>query len=60
MKGLHSDPQTNSQGKSLIGIELMKNNFSMYLSNLSRMASSSHNRVTELQTLGGYIHVAAT
>ena len=36
----------------------MKNNFSTHLSNLSRMASSSQNRVTKLQTLGGCLHVA--
>ena len=37
----------------------MKNNFSVYLSNLSGMVSSSQNRVSELQTLGGCMYVAA-
>lgn len=60
MKGLHSEPQTSGQGKALIKVEVMKNNFSMYLSNLSGMASSSQDRVAELQTLSGCIHVAAT
>ena len=58
MRGLHIDPQTSGQGKSLIGVEVMKNNFSTYLSNLSGMASSSQNRVVELQMLGECIHMA--
>ena len=37
----------------------MKTNFSMHLDNLSGVASSSQNRMTELQTLGGCVHVAA-
>lgn len=37
----------------------MKKNFSVYLSNLSSMAPNSQNRVTDLQTLGGCIHVLA-
>jgi hypothetical protein len=57
MKGLHYEPQTSGQGKALIGIEVMKNNSSVYLSNLSSMASYSQNRVAKLQTLGGCIHV---
>ena len=57
MRGLHTDSQTTSQGKALIGVEVMKNNFSIYLDNLSRMASSSQNRVIELQTLSGCIHM---
>lgn len=48
MKGLHSKPQTSGQGKSLIGVEVMKKNFSVYLSNLSSMAPNSQNRVAEL------------
>ena len=58
MRGLHTDSQTSGQGKALIGVEVMKNNFSTYLSNLSGMTSSSQNRVVELQTLGGCVHVA--
>ena len=60
MKGLHYEPQTSGQGEAPIGIEVMKNNFSMYLSNLSGMASSSQDRVAELQTLSGYVHIVAT
>ena len=59
MRGLHTESQTSGQGKSIINIEVMKNNFSAYLSNLSGMVSSSQNRVSELQTLGGCVHVAA-
>ena len=59
MQGLHTESQTSGQGKSFIDVEVMKNNFSTHLSILSGMASSSQNRVTELQTLGGCIHVAA-
>ena len=58
MQGLHTDSQTSGQGKALIGVEVMKNNFSTYLSNLFGMASSSYNRVVELQRLGGCVHVA--
>ena len=59
MRGLHTESQTSGQGKSFINVEVMKNNFSTYLGNLSRMISSSQNKVTELQTLGGCVHVAA-
>ena len=58
MRGLHTESQTSERGKSFIDIEVMKNNFSTYLNNLSRMISSSQNRVTELQTLGRCVHVA--
>ena len=57
MRGLHTDSKTSGQGKALIGVEVVKNNFSTYLDNLSRVASSSRNRVIELQTLNGFIHV---
>ena len=59
MQDLHTKSQTSGQGKSFIDIEVMKNKFSTHLSNLSGMASSSQNRVTELQTLGGCTHMAA-
>ena len=59
MRGLHTESQTSGQGKSIINIEVMKNNFSTHLSNLSGMVSSSQNRVSELQTLGGCVHVVA-
>ena len=38
----------------------MKSNFSVYLNNLLEVAFSSQDRLTELQTLSGCIHVAAT
>ena len=59
MQGLHTESQTSGQGKSFINVEVMKNNFSTHLNNLSGMISSSQNRVIELQTLGGCVHVAA-
>ena len=59
MRGLRTESQTSGQGKSIINVEVMKNNFSTYLSNLSGIASSSQNRVSELQTLGGCVYVAA-
>ena len=59
MRGLHTESQTSGQGKSIINVEVMKNNFSTYLGNLSGMISSSQNRVIELQTHGGCVHVAA-
>ena len=34
MKGLHTDSQTSGQGKALIGIDVMKDNFSKFLDNL--------------------------
>ena len=58
MKGLHTDSQTSGQGKALIEIDVMKENFSEFLDNLSDMFSNSQNRVVELQTLSGCIHVA--
>ena len=59
MRGLHTESQTSGQGKSSIDVEVMKNNFSMHLSNLSGMASSSQNKVTELRTLGRCVDMAA-
>ena len=58
MKGLHTDSQTSGQGKALIGIDVMKEYFSKFLDNLPSVTSSSQNRVAELQTLSGCIHVA--
>lgn len=58
MKGLRIDSQTSGQGKDLIGVEVMKNNFSVYLSNLLGIASSIQNRVTEIHMLSGWVHVA--
>ena len=59
MRGLYTESQTSGQGKSFINVEVMKNNFSTHLSNLSGMVSSSQNRVSELQTLCGCVYVAA-
>ena len=59
MQGLHTESQTSRHGKSIINVEVMKHNFSMHLSNLSGMVSSSQNRVPKLQTLGGCVYVAA-
>ena len=59
MRELHTESQTSGQGKYFIEVEVMKKNFSTCLSNLSGMTSSSQNRVVELQTLGGCVHVAA-
>ena len=59
MRGLHTESQTSGQGKSFINVEVMKSNFSTHLGNLSGMISSSQNRVTELQTLGRCMYVAA-
>ena len=58
MRGLHTESQTSGKGKSFINIEVMKNNFSTHLSNLSRTVSSSQNRLSELQTLGECVYVA--
>ena len=58
MRGLQTDSQTSGQGKALIGVEVMKNNFSTYFNNLSGVASSSQNRLTKLQTLSGCMHMA--
>ena len=56
MQRLHIESQSIRQGKFFIDVEVMKNNFSTHLNNLSGMASSSQNRVTKLQTLGRCIH----
>lgn len=57
MRGLYTDSQTSGQGKSLFGVELMKNKFSTYFNNFFGMTSRNQNRVEELQTLGGCVHV---
>ena len=59
MQGLHTESQTSGQGKSFINVEVMKNNFSTHLGNMSGMISSSQNKVTKLQILGGCVHVVA-
>ena len=48
MRGLHTESQTSGQGKSFINVEVMKNNFSTHLKNLSWMVSSSQDKVSEL------------
>ena len=58
MKGLHTNSQTSGQGKALIRIDVMKDNFSKFLDNLSGVTYSSQNRIVELQTLSGCIHMA--
>ena len=58
MRGWHTESQTSGQGKSFINVEVMKNNFSTHLSNLSGMVSSSQNIVSELQTLSRCMYVA--
>ena len=58
MQGLHTESQTNGQRKCIINVEVIKPNFSMHLSNLSRMVLSIQNRVSKLQTLGGCVYVA--
>ena len=58
MKGLHTDPQTSGQGKALIEVNIMKENFSKFLDSLIDVSSSNQNRVVELQKLSGCIHVA--
>ena len=58
MKGLHTDSQTSGQGKALIRIGVMKDNFSKFLDNLSSVTSNSQNRVAKLETLSGCIRVA--
>ena len=59
MRRLHTESQTSGQGNFFIDVEVMKNKFSTHFSNLSRMASSSQNRVIELQMIGRCVHVAA-
>lgn len=58
MKGLHIDSQTSGQGKALIGINIMKENFSKFLDSLIDVSCSNQNRVSKLQKLNGCIHVA--
>ena len=58
MKGLYIYSQTSGQGKALIGINVMKENFSKFLDSLIDVSSNNQNRVAELQKLCGCIHVA--
>ena len=48
MKGLHIDLKTSGQGKALIGINVMKENFSKFLDSLTNVSSSIQNRVVKL------------
>ena len=48
MRGLHIDSQTSGQGKALIDVSVMKENFSRFLDSLIDVSSSSPNRVVEL------------
>ena len=41
MKGLHIDSQTSGQGKVLIDVNVMKDNFSKFLDSLIDVSSSS-------------------
>ena len=58
MNGLHTKSQTNGQGKALIDVNVMKENFSKFLDSLVDVSSSNQNRAVELQKLNGCIHVA--
>ena len=58
MNGLHIDSQTSGQGKALININFMKENFSKFLDSLIDVSSSNQNRAAELQKLSKCIHVA--
>ena len=58
MSGLNIDSHTSSQGKELIGITVMQENFSKFIDSLMEVSSSNQNRVVKLQKLSGCIHVA--
>ncbi len=58
MRGLHTDSQNSGQGKALIGVNVMKENFSRFLDSLLDMNFHSQDMITELQALSGCIHVA--
>ena len=57
MRGLHIDSRTSIQGKELIGITVMQENFSKFRDSLIDISSSNQNRVAELQKLSRCIHV---
>ena len=48
MKGLHTDSHNSGQGKALIGVNVMKENFSKFLDSLTDVSSSSQRKVTKL------------
>ena len=49
IKGLHIDFQTSWQGKGLVGVSFMQNNFSSYLDNLIEKSTNYQNKVLDLQ-----------
>ena len=53
LKGLHTDSQTSGQGKGVVGVSLMQNNFSSYLDNLIEKSTNYQNKVSDLQQLMG-------
>ena len=58
IRELHTVSQTSGQGKVLISISVMKENFSKFLDSLVDVFAGSTNRATELQKLSRRIHVA--
>ena len=55
---LHTDSKNSGQGKALIDVSVMKENFSRFLDSLVDVSASSTNRATKLQKLSEYIHMA--
>ena len=58
IRELHKDSQNSGQGKTLIDVIVMKENFSRFLDSLVDVSASSTNRATKLQKLSRYIHMA--
>ena len=44
MRELHTNSQTSGQGKALIGIDVIKSNFSTFFDNLPGVTSSSQKK----------------
>ena len=60
IRELHTRSQASGQGKVLIDINLMKENFSKFLDSLIDVTTGGPSKIAELQKLSGQVYVATT
>ena len=57
LRGIHIDSQASGQGKGIVGVTIMHDNFSNYLDSLIEKYFDHQNKVSKLQKFGGCVYV---
>ena len=60
IRELHTESQASGQGKVLIDVNVMKENFSKFLDSLIDVTTGGPSKIAELQKLSGQVYVATT